>query len=287
MRKTMETLLWGAKVALGCAIFALGFDLFLEPNGLNAGGISGIAMIITHVTGFGSVGTLSALINLPLFFLGGKKIGVKFFVGSLLGTVLLSLFLDLFTLIPVIETEPLLACLYGGIICGLGLGVVFMSGASTGGSDILVRLLKSKYRNMNIGEISIVMDVAVAALTGFLFGDIANMLYILITVFVSGQVVDAVVYKFDYSKVAYIISGKHQQIADAINDKLERGVTYLYGQGYFSGSDTKVILTAVKKGQLAQLKEMVVSIDPGAFIIVQEAHQVLGDGFAKFTHDSL
>ena len=287
MRKTMENLLWGAKVALGCAIFALGFDLFLEPNGLNAGGISGIAMIITHVTGFGSVGTLSALINLPLFFLGGKKIGVKFFVGSLLGTVLLSLFLDLFTLIPVIETEPLLACLYGGIICGLGLGVVFMSGASTGGSDILVRLLKSKYRNMNIGEISIVMDVAVAALTGFLFGDIANMLYILITVFASGQVVDAVVYKFDYSKVAYIISGKHQQIADAINDKLERGVTYLYGQGYFSGSDTKVILTAVKKGQLAQLKEMVVSIDPGAFIIVQEAHQVLGDGFAKFTHDSL
>ena len=287
MKKVLSNVLWVLKIALGCAIFALGFDVFLEPNGLNAGGISGIAMILTHVTGIGSVGILSALINLPLFFFGGKKIGLRFFVGSILGTVLLSLFLDLFTLIPVVETEPLLACLYGGIICGLGLGIVFMSGASTGGSDIVVRLLKSKYRNMNIGEISIIIDVIVAALTGLVFGDIANMLYILITVFVSGQVVDAVVYKFDYSKVAYIISSEHETIAKAITVKLDRGVTYLYGQGYYSGRDTKVILTAVKKGQLAQLKELVVAIDPNAFIIVQEAHQVLGDGFAKYSHDSL
>ncbi len=287
MKKTMEHIWWVIKIALGCGIFAFGFDVFLEPYGLNAGGISGIAMIVTHLTGFGTVGVLSALINLPLFFFGGKKIGFKFFVGSIFGTVLLSTFLDLLTIIPPIQTEPFLASLYGGIICGLGLGVVFMTGASTGGADIAVRLLKHRFRNMNIGEISIIMDVVVAALTGLLFGDIANMLYILITVFVSGKVVDAVVYKFDYSQVAYIISGQYEAIADAINDKLERGVTYLYGQGYYSAKDTKVILTAVKKGQLAQLKEMVVSIDPNAFIIVQEAHQVLGDGFAQYSHDSL
>ena len=244
-------------------------------------------MIITHVTGFGTVGVLSAAINLPLFLVGGKKIGMRFFVGSLIGTVALSACIDLFVAIPAIETEPLLAALYGGIICGAGLGVVFMSNASTGGSDIVVRLLKSKYRNLNIGQISIGLDFFVAALTAMVFGDITNMLYILITVFVSGLVVDAVVYRFDYSKVAYIISREHEAIAGVITDKLERGVTYLYGQGYYSGNDTKVILTAVKKGQLAELKDLVVAIDPNAFIIVQEAHQVLGDGFAQHSSDSL
>lgn len=287
MKKISDHLLWLTKIIAGCAVFSLGFDLFLEPNGLNAGGISGIAMLITHITGFGTVGVLSALINLPLFFFGGRKIGMKFFVGSILGTVFLSVFLDLFLLIPPIETEPLLGCLYGGLLCGIGLGIVFMSGASTGGMDIVVRLLKQKFRHLNIGTISIGLDFIVAALTAVVYGDIANMLYILIAVFLSGQVVDAVVYKFDYSNVAYIISRHHERIADAINDKLERGVTYLYAQGYYSGSDTKVILTAVKKGQLAQLKELVVSIDPDAFIIMQEAHQVLGDGFARYSHDSL
>lgn len=287
MKNFASNVIWFFKIILGCAIFALGFDLFLVPNGLNAGGLSGIAMIITHVTGFGTVGVLSAAINLPLFLVGGKKIGMRFFVGSLIGTVALSACIDLFVVIPAIETEPLLAALYGGIICGAGLGVVFMSNASTGGSDIVVRLLKSKYRNLNIGQISIGLDFFVAALTAMVFGDITNMLYILITVFVSGLVVDAVVYRFDYSKVAYIISREHEAIARVITDKLERGVTYLYGQGYYSGNDTKVILTAVKKGQLAELKDLVVAIDPNAFIIVQEAHQVLGDGFAQHSSDSL
>lgn len=287
MKNIRENILWALKIALGCAIFAVGFDVFLEPNGLNAGGITGIAMIFTHVAGFGTVGIVSALINLPLFFMGGKKIGARFFFGSILGTIFLSFFLDLFMIIPEMETEPLIAALYGGLICGLGLGIVFMQDASTGGADIVVRLLKSKYRNMNMGQIAIILDFVVATATGIVFGDIASMLYILITVFLSGQIVDGVLYKFDYSKVAYIISAKHEPIAAAINDKLERGVTYLYGQGYYTGNDTKVILTAVKKGQLAQLKELVVSIDPNAFIIVQEAHQVLGDGFAKYSENAL
>lgn len=287
MKNIRENILWVLKIALGCAIFAVGFDVFLEPNGLNAGGITGIAMIFTHVAGFGTVGIVSALINLPLFFMGGKKIGARFFFGSILGTIFLSFFLDLFMIIPEMETEPLIAALYGGLICGLGLGIVFMQDASTGGADIVVRLLKSKYRNMNMGQIAIILDFVVATATGIVFGDIASMLYILITVFLSGQIVDGVLYKFDYSKVAYIISAKHEPIAAAINDKLERGVTYLYGQGYYTGNDTKVILTAVKKGQLAQLKELVVSIDPNAFIIVQEAHQVLGDGFAKYSENAL
>ncbi len=287
MAKSWKILVWALKILGGCVLFGLGFDLFLEPNHLNVGGISGIAMIILEVIPFGTVGLMSALINLPLFFLGGRKIGLKFFVGSILGSIGLSASIDLLTVIPVPQTEPLLGAIYGGILCGAGLGIVFMEGASTGGSDIVVRLLKTKHRNMPIGQISMLFDLVVAALTGIVYGDVSTMLYSLIAIFATSQIIDAVVYHFDYSQVAYIISPRHAEIAEAICRKLDRGVTYLYGQGYYSQRDTKVILSAVKRGQLAQLKELVVSIDPDAFIIVQEAHQVLGDGFARYSKDSL
>ena len=287
MKKIASNIRWIAMIALGCAVFALGFDLFLEPNGLSAGGISGIAMILVHLAPVTTVGIATAVMNFPLFFFGGKKIGMRFFVGSIIGTVFFSLFIDLFASIPVPQTEPLLAAVYGGVICGAGLGLVFISNASTGGSDIVIRLLKMKYRNLPIGTISLAFDFVVCAATGLVFGNMSNMLYSLIAVYATSRLLDAVIYKFDFSRVAYIISREHQRIADAINDDLQRGITYLYGQGYYSGNDTKVILTAVKQGQLADLKDLVVRIDPNAFIIVQDAHQVLGDGFARHSHDSL
>ena len=287
MKKYAEYFRWVFMIALGCVIFALGFDLFLEPNGLTAGGISGIALIVIHLAPVTTVGVATALMNFPLFFFGGKKIGMRFFIGSIIGTVFFSVFIDLFAGLPAPETEPLLAALYGGVICGAGLGIVFVNQASTGGSDIVIRLLKLKYRNLPIGTISLAFDFIVCAATGVVFGDVSNMLYSLITVYATSQLIDAMVYKFDFSRVAYIISKEHKRIADSINYDLRRGVTYLYAQGYYSGDDTKVILTAVKQGQLADLKDLVVRIDPNAFIIVQDAHQVLGDGFARHSHDSL
>jgi uncharacterized membrane-anchored protein YitT (DUF2179 family) len=164
---------------------------------------------------------------------------------------------------------------------------VFIFGASTGGSDILVRLLKLRYRNVPIGQISMTFDAVVVILTGVVFGDVSKALYTGITVFVCGQVIDAVVYRFDYSKVALIISPHHEQIAEAIGRKLDRGATYLHGEGTYTHNSTKVVLTAVKKQQVAELKELVTGIDPNAFIIVQEAHQVLGDGFSRYSKDSL
>lgn len=274
-------------IALGCAVFALGFDLFLEPNGLSAGGISGIALIIIHLAPVTTVGIATAMINFPLFFFGGRKIGMRFFIGTIFGTIFFSAFIDLFAAIPVPQTEPLVAAIYGGAICGAGIGIVFIQNASTGGSDIVIRLLKMKYRNLPIGTISLAFDFVVCAATGIVFGNVSNMLYSLIAVFVTSKLLDAVVYKFDFSRVAYIISREHKRIADAINDDLERGITYLYAQGYYSGNDTKVILCAVKQAQLADLKDLVVGIDPDAFIIVQDAHQVLGDGFARHSEDSL
>ncbi len=287
MKKYRNELLSLVKTAIGCALFGLGFNLFLEPNGLSAGGISGLAMVFVHFTNLSSVGVVSALINFPLFIIGGLKVGKRFFFGSLIGMLLLSVFIDLFAALPVPAIEPLVSGLYGGVICGLGIGVVFAAGWSTGGSDIIVRLLKLRWKNVPIGTINIAFDLTVAILTAVVFKDITRALYSGISIFLAGQVVDAVVYRFDYSKVALIISREHEAIAQAIGKELDRGATFLHGEGSFSHTDTKVVLTAVKRQQLAELKALVVEIDPDAFIIVQEAHQVLGDGFARYSKDAL
>lgn len=287
MRKIRTILPILVKTIVGCALFALGFNLFLEPNDLNAGGLSGFAMALVHILNFGSVGIVTIILNLPLFAIGGIKIGRKFFFGSLFGMACVSVLIDLFALIPRPEVQPLLAAVYGGAICGLGIGIVFSGGVSTGGSDIIVRLLKMKWRNVPIGVINICFDFAVAAFTGIVFRDINRALYSGVAIFISGQIIDAVVYRFDYSRVALIITAHYEQIASEIAKQLDRGATFLHGEGSYSRKDTMVVLTAVKRQQLAQLKQLVSELDPDAFIIVQEAHQVLGDGFSRYTKDSL
>lgn len=278
---------WIVNTLAGSFVFAVGFDFFLAPNDLNSGGISGLSMILVELLGFGSVGTVSILINLPLFILGGLKIGRRFFAGSVIGMVSSSLFIDALALVPAPVSEPLLGALYGGVVCGAGLGLVFVSGTSTGGSDILVRLLKLRCRNVPIGQISMSFDLVVVVLTGLVFHDVTKALYTGVTVYICGKVIDATVYRFDYSKVALIISPHYEQIARQIGLRLDRGATFLNGEGSYSRRPTKVVLAAIKRQQLAELKELVTSIDPDAFIIVQEAHQVLGDGFARYSKDSL
>ena len=287
MERIWKSYRWLMGTILGSAVFALGFALFLAPNNLNPGGISGLSMVVVELLKFGSVGTLSILINLPLFLLGGLKIGKRFFVGSLIGMTLSSVLIDAFALIAFPATDPLIGALYGGVICGLGLGIVFMAGTSTGGSDILVRLLKLRYRNVPIGQIAMYFDAVVVVLTGLVFHDVTKALYTGVTVFVCGKVVDAVVYRFDYTKVALIISKEYEEIARQIGIRLDRGATFLNGEGSYSRRPTKVVLAAIKRQQLAELKELVTAIDPDAFIILQEAHQVLGDGFSHYSKDSL
>ena len=287
MQKLWQNYKWIPETILGSAIFAAGFAFFLQPNDLSPGGISGLALLVMELTGFGSVGVLSILMNLPLFVLGGLKIGKRFFVGSLVGMLLSSVLIDAFTALQFPAVEPVIAIIYGGVLCGIGLGIVFVSGTSTGGSDILVRLLKLRYRNVPIGQISLSFDAVVVFLTGLVFRDMNKALYTGITVFLCGKMVDAVVYRFDYSKVALIISKKYKEIVTQIGIKLDRGATYLHGEGTYSGEDTKVVLVAIKKQQLAELKELVMELDPSAFVILQEAHQVLGDGFRRYSRHSL
>ena len=278
---------WIAVTILGSALFAFGFSCFLMPNDISPGGISGLALVAVELLKFGSVGSLSVLINLPLFLIAGVKIGRRFFFGSLTGMLVSSALIDVFALIPMPATEPLIGALYGGTLCGLGLGAVFAAGASTGGSDIVVRLLKLRWRDVPIGQISMAFDGMVAVVTGIVFRDLNKALYTGVTVFLCGKIMDAVVYRFDYSKVALIMTKEHQKIAEVIDSRLGRGATFLRGEGSYTHQELMVVLTAVKRQQITELKELVMEIDPNAFVIVQEAHQVLGDGFSRYHRNAL
>ncbi len=275
----MKKLLMG--IFGGCLLFSLGLNLFLLPNNINAGGLSGLAMALVHLTGVGSVGTVTMLMNLPLFVLAGRKLGISFVRLSLLGTVFSAVIIDLVGFLPHPGTEPLVGCLYGGLLCGLGLGMVFASGGSTGGSDIIVRLLKQRYTGVPLGHIVVGFDLLVAVVTGVVFWDMGRTLYSVIAIVLVGRVIDAVVYRFDYSRVVLIVSRCHDVLARRIASELGRGATFLYARGSYLGEDMKVVLTAIRRQQLAELKRLVTDTDPSAFIIVQEAHQVLGDGFSR------
>ena len=285
-RDTWKTI-WqmGWKITLGCAIFALGFDLFLEPNDLNVGGMSGLAMVLRKLLGFGSIGVLTAMLNVPLFLLGAKKLGKKFLFGSLAGMLLSSLFIDLFAGIPKPGTEILLDSLYGGLFVGAGLGLVFLAGATTGGSDIAAKLLRRRFRSASLGKVMLVIDLAIITLTGIVFQDLSKTLYSALPLAVSSLVMDQLLYGLDHSTVALIISERYEQVSKAIEIRLDRGATVLDGSGSYTGKPRPVLMSAVRQRELPEVKAIVREIDPDAFVILLPAHQVLGEGFRRTTDE--
>lgn len=285
-RDTWKTI-WqmGWKITLGCAVFALGFDLFLEPNDLNVGGMSGLAMVLRKLLGFGSIGVLTAMLNVPLFLLGAKKLGKKFLFGSLAGMLLSSLFIDLFAGIPKPGTEILLDSLYGGLFVGAGLGLVFLAGATTGGSDIAAKLLRRRFRSASLGKVMLVIDLAIITLTGIVFRDLSKTLYSALPLAVSSVVMDQLLYGLDHSTVALIISEHYEQVSKAIEVRLDRGATVLDGSGSYTGKPRPVLMSAVRQRELPEIKAIVREIDPDAFVILLPAHQVLGEGFRRTTDE--
>ncbi len=274
-------------ITVGSAVFALGFDLFLMPHQFGAGGVSGLALIVNAFIPFLSVGAISLAVNIPLFIAGYRTIGRKFFFGSLLGMLISSVLIDAFSVLPVISTEPLLGAIFGGLLVGIGCGIVFMQGASTGGVDIAARLLKRKFLELPIGKLMLMVDMCIAILTGIAFRDLNKVLYCIVALFVCSEATDAVVYRLDYSYSAIIITDLNEAVRDAIDERLERGCTFLRGEGSYTHQEKNVIFCAIKRQQIAELKELVMSVDPNAFLVLQEAHQVLGEGFEGYSKNRL
>lgn len=270
-------------IAIGAAIYALAFDIFLDPNSISPGGASGLAMVINRLVPVLPVGTLMLIINTPLFLMGLKVEGKGFLIKSLWGTVVSSVLIDLFANGYQYTEDPLMAALAGGVMSGAGLGLVFLRGATTGGSDIAAKLLTYKFPGLGVGRLMLAVDVCVVALGVIVFGRITYALYAGVVIFLTSNVIDGILDGTESARVAYIITKSVDAVVDAIDRELDRGATLLHGEGSYTHTPTNVILCAIKRRQIADLKKVVREVDPSSFVIIMDAHEVLGDGFRSHT----
>ena len=270
-------------ITLASAVYAVGFNWCYEPNQIGFGGITGVGQIINHILPWAPIGTVVIILNIPLFLLGWKLLA-----SSLFATAATSLGVDLlaacYSFPPM---DSMLASVFGGALIGLSLGMVFLQGATTGGTDLIARLLKLKFAWLPMGKLLMVIDLVVILAVAAAFGNVDSALYGVVALYISSMVMDMVLYGLDNAKVAYIISDRPQEIIRSISTELDRGVTILRGAGAWSGEAKDVLMCAFKQKQIVALKQTVKSIDPNAFLIVCEAHEILGDGFREYKHNDL
>ena len=276
-----------AVITLGSILYALAYNIFYAPNLVAMGGLTGLGQVLNALIPVLPVGTTVFVMNVPLFFLGWKFIGGHLLVSSLYAMTFSSFAIDVMDMIyqfPPMDT--MLAAIFGGALLGAGIGLVFAKGATTGGTDLIARLLKLKFAWLPMGTLVLIPDFIVIVLAAIAFGKVESALYGIVSLFVTTKVMDTVLYGLDSSKVAYIISDSCKAITDAVM-AMDRGATILHGEGAYSGDEKKVLMVAFKQKEIVPLKEKVNEIDPHAFLIVCDAHDVLGEGFRTYSKDDI
>ncbi|MBU3182343.1 YitT family protein [Clostridium psychrophilum] len=266
-------------IIFGSFIGSIGINMFLIHSKLLSGGTTGIALIFQYLFKV-QAGYTILLLNIPLFILSGFKLNNKFTINSIIGTVTLSLSL-IFTH-PVANilhiNDNLLYCLYGGVVCGLGYGLVFAHHGSTGGLDIVSMVIKKKYTNFNIGKINFIVNLLIVSVSSFIFG-LPTALYTLIAMFITSLVLDNVIKGLGQKKLVFIITEKEEEIANIIMTQLNRGVTNIYGEGAYTKKQKKILYCIIPLSQLPELKKIVKTIDDRAFLTIADASEVEGKGY--------
>ena len=283
--KLFFSYLW---ITLASVVYAVGFNWCYEPNQIGFGGITGVAQIVNALLPAAPIGTVVIILNVPLFLMGWKFLGGHLLLSSLYAMFISSLAIDLLHLVCVFQPmDPVLATIYGGVLMGGSLGVIFLQGATTGGTDLIARLLKLKLAWLPMGKLLMAIDLAVILAVAVAFGNLDSALYGVVALYLSSKVMDLVLYGLDTAKVAYIISDRHQEIAQRLIRDLDRGVTLLRGEGGWSGREKRVVMCAFKQRQIVAMKAIVRDIDPAAFLIVCDAHEVMGEGFREYKQNDL
>lgn len=285
-RQVKEQILNVLGIVLGAAIYAAGVVLFLQPSQMVSGGVGGISVILHHYTGV-ATGTWVLLLNIPLLILALWKLGLRFFLYTICGVVSSSVFMNLFLPLGALTEDRFLAAFAGGALIALGLGIVFRSRATTGGSDILVRLLKLKYPHVKTGVLILILDAVVIAASVFAFGEFELGLYSGLGVLVQAWLFDAVLYGSDSAKMVYIVTDRPEELIAEFLTKLAVGVTSMRVTGTYTGEERVMLLCAMHKKVLPQARTLVRSIDPGAFLIVTPATQIFGEGFIRHDREEL
>ena len=265
---------------VGAVIMAFGTSAFLLPNQLSSGGLSGIATITYYLLKI-PMGAMIMALNIPLFILAGYKLGKEFFSKSLIGTVSLSVFIDIFDKYPAITNDRFLACIYGGALIGIGTAIILKVGASTGGTDLIATLIKGYNPYISMSRYLIIMDIVIISLNVLFFKHIEIGLYSAIAIYLYGQMIDIIFEGVYYTKLLFIISDKNEEISKAIGESIKRGVTGLYGKGMYKNEDKLVLICAASRNDTAKIKDVAKTIDEHCFIVIGNVREVLGKGFKE------
>lgn len=258
--------------------FSVGINCFLARNNILNGGFTGIATILNYLFEI-PIGTAIFIMNVPLLLIAFKKLGIKFIFRTFLVIAISSIIIDIGAFLPVYRNDLLLSSLFGGLLSGISLGIIFMRNATTGGVDIIAKLIKIKYPHISLGKSIFILDAVVIIAGGFVYGNFESMLYASVAIFVSAQVLDYIIYGVSRGAMIMIISDKNEEIRNMIVHELDRGVTVLKGQGGYSGQDKNVLLCACYDNQAHKLIKKIKSTDENAFFIVTQSKQILGNGF--------
>ena len=281
MRKNLlknEQLASAVQIALGCALGALAYPLFLVPNHIAPGGLTGLATVLNYLFHW-PVGTTSLVMNVPLFIIGYRAMGRVFVVRSLVATVLFSVLIDVIPLPPMTQ-QPMLGALFGGVLVGAGLGLILRGGATTGGTDMVARMIHNRFQHISVGAFLFLIDCCVVLMAGF-FIEAEYALYAFVALYAASKLIDVVMVGLTREKACYIISTQHEQVKREIMEKLDRGVTVLHAEGGYSGQERPVLLCVLSAQELGRLKAIVREADEDAFLFISDAHEVLGEGFRK------
>lgn len=265
---------------IGAFILAIGISLFLLPNKLSSGGITGVATIFYYLFKF-PMGIVILVINIPLFLFGMFKVGKYFFVKSIIGTISLSIFVELLEKIQPVTNDKLLACIYGGTLIGIGTALLLKVNSSTGGSDLVSYIVKDYNPNIVSGKIIMMMDIGIIVLNMIFLGEIEIGLYSAIAIYIMGKVIDILFEGVYFTKLLLIISDKGPQIANRIEKDIKRGITGLYGKGMHTNYNKIILMCAANRKDISNIKKIAKEIDKSAFIIITNSREVLGLGFKR------
>ena len=268
------------QIALGSLIGAVAYPMFLVPNHIAPGGLTGLATVLNYLLQV-PVGMTSLVLNIPLFIIGYRSMGRVFALRSLIATIIFSVLIDLIPL-PALTHEPFLGALFGGVLLGAGLGLILRGGATTGGSDIVARMVHSRFQHISVGAILFFIDCCVVAMAGF-FIEVEYALYAFISLYASSKLIDVVMDGLTREKACYVISSQHELVKKELMEQLDRGVTVLTAEGGYSGEKRPVLLCVLSAQEVGRLKAIVRGADERAFVFISDAHEVLGEGFRKLT----
>ena len=267
-------------IAIGAFIFSFGIAMFTSPNNIAPGGVSGIGTMLNHLFNI-PIGSVIIAVNIPLFIFSFKKFGRSFFKKSLFATFLTSSLIDIlpFILEKHYVYSPLLASIFGGVSIGVGVGIIFLRGGTTGGADILAKLIRLKYPHFSLGTLVFIIDAIIVISTLFVYGSIEALLYSTVSFFVTSRAVDAIIFGAARSKMLLIITTQPQQIAKRIMNDIQHGVTLIPASGGYTNEEKTILLSVVRPNEVAEINKIVKEIDRSAFTVITESNEVFGYGF--------